>query len=217
MDPHPSALTWPESSFCLQKSPNLLAASLPLLNRRLKQSWRWVRPSAGKGEFPEVIRPKKECIKSCETCYANTLNLNDKGPSMKWVCFPKVFWSFSYLTLTHNSPQSPLNVISLIITAWQWLMSFPYTPCIPMQIKPIKAYQGKGWGALLLRRSEVLSPCELLCCSFSSTGLGSPCEFVSSQPQCHGYCFPVSASVEPLKCWTKRIRRTPYSAKLLLN
>ena len=87
-----------------KKSPNLLAASLPLLNRRLKQGWRWVRPSAGKGGFPEVIRPKKECIKSCEACFVNTLNLNDKGPSMKWVCFPKVLWSFSYLTLTQNKP-----------------------------------------------------------------------------------------------------------------
>ena len=29
-------------------------------------------------------------------------------------------------------------------------MSFPYTPCIPMQIKAIKAHQGKSQGALLL-------------------------------------------------------------------
>ena len=65
---------------------------------------RWVQPCAGKGRFPTSIRPKKECIKSCETCFANTLNLNDKGPSMKWVCFPKVLWSFSYLTLTQNKP-----------------------------------------------------------------------------------------------------------------
>ena len=86
-----------------KKSPNLLAALLPLLNRSLKQCWRWVQPCAGKGRFPGVIRPKKECIKSCETSFANTLNLN-KGPTMKWVCFPKVWWSFSYLTLTQNKP-----------------------------------------------------------------------------------------------------------------
>ena len=36
-----------------------------------------------KGQVPWVMRPEKECIKSGETCFANTLNLNDKGPSMK--------------------------------------------------------------------------------------------------------------------------------------
>ena len=43
------------------------------------------------------------------------------------------------------SLQSSLNVIyCLIFTAWQWLMSFTYTTCIPMQIKPRKACEGKG-------------------------------------------------------------------------
>ena len=69
-----------------------------------KQCQWWVWPCAGKGRFAGEIRPKKECIKSYETCFANTLNSNDKGPSMKWVCFPKVLWSFSYLTLTQNRP-----------------------------------------------------------------------------------------------------------------
>ena len=55
-----------------------------------------------KGWVPGAIRPEKECIKSCEICFANTLNLNDKGPGMKLVCFPKVLWSFSYLTLMQN-------------------------------------------------------------------------------------------------------------------
>ena len=45
--------------------------------------------------------------------------------------------------------------------------------------KAIKACQGKGRGALPLR--------EWLCRPFSSTGLGSPCEFVSSQPQRRGH------------------------------
>ena len=85
-----------------KKSPNLLAALLPLLHLSLKQCWRWVLPCAGKGRFPRVIRSNKECIKSCETCFANTLNLNDKGPNIEWVCFPKVLWPFSYLTLTQN-------------------------------------------------------------------------------------------------------------------
>ena len=87
-----------------KKSPNLLAALLPLHDLSLKQCWRWVRPCAGKGRSPKAIRPKKECIKSYETYFANALNLNDKGPSMKWIYFPKVLWSFNYLTLTQNKP-----------------------------------------------------------------------------------------------------------------
>ena len=87
-----------------KKSPNLLAALLSLLDLSLKQRWRWVWPYAGKGRFPREIGPKEEYTKSCETCFTNTLKLNDKGPSMKSVCFPKVLWSFSYLTLTQNKP-----------------------------------------------------------------------------------------------------------------
>ena len=65
-------------------------------------------------------------------------------------------------------------------------MSFPYTPCIPMQIKPIKACQGKGQGTLPVR--------EWPCHPFSSTGLGSLCEFVSSQPQRCRHCLWVTTS-----------------------
>ena len=36
------------------------------------------------GRFLGKIRPKKECIKSRETCFVkNTLNLNNRGPSIK--------------------------------------------------------------------------------------------------------------------------------------
>ena len=128
-----------------KKSPNFLAALFPLLDLSLKQCWRWVRPCAGRGRFPRVIRPKKECMESCDTCFANTLNLNDKGPSKKWTyrCIisssPKFYGPLAIWPWFRVNPQSSLNVIYLIITAWQWLMSFPYTPCIPMQIKPIKA------------------------------------------------------------------------------
>ena len=52
--------------------------------------------------------------------------------------------------------------------------------------KAIKDCQGKGQGALLLRQWP--------CCPFSSTGLSSPCEFVSSQPQHCRHCRPVPAS-----------------------
>ena len=52
--------------------------------------------------------------------------------------------------------------------------------------KEIKACQGKGQSTVLLR--------EWSCRPFSSTGLGTPCEFVSSQPQPRGHCRPVPAS-----------------------
>ena len=77
---------------------------------------------------------------------------------------PKFYGPLAIWPWLRISHQSSSNVIYLIITAWQWLMSFPYTPYILMQIKPIKAYQGKGWGTLLLREclrhSYVLSPWE---------------------------------------------------------
>ena len=134
-------------------------------------------PCAGKGGFPGPIKPKKECIKSCEICFTNTLNLSDKGPSMKSVCFPKVLWSFSYLTLTQNKPSEFFEC---------YLFDY-YCLTMIVQIKPIKACQGKGQGALPLR--------EWLFSPFSSTGLSSLCEFVSSQPQCHRHCLPVSESI----------------------
>ena len=111
-------------SVCM-KSPNLLAALLPFPDLNQKQCQRWVRPCAGKGEFPRAIRPKKECIKSYKTYFANTLNLNDKGPSMKWVCSPKFYGPLANWPWLRIRPQSPLSVIyCLIISAWQWLMSF---------------------------------------------------------------------------------------------
>ena len=101
-----------------------------------------------KGRFPGVVRPKKECIKSCETCFANTLDLNDKGPSLKWVCFPKSYSPLANWPWLRISPQSSLFVIyCLILTAWQWLMSFA---CIPVQIEPNESPLRKRLLALLL-------------------------------------------------------------------
>ena len=89
-----------------------------------------------KGQIPKAIRPKKECIKSCETCFVYTLSLN-KGPSPKWVCFPKSYSPLANWPWLRISPQSSLFVIyCLILTAWQWLMSFT---CIPVQIEPSKS------------------------------------------------------------------------------
>ena len=106
---------------------------------------------------------------------------------------PKFYGPLAIWPRLKISPHSSLNVIYLTVTAWQWLVSFPYTPCIPMQIKPIKACQGQVWGTLLLK--------EWPCCPFSSTGLGSPWEFVSSQPQRCRHCKLVSASISHLLEW----------------
>ena len=131
-----------------RKSPNLLAALLPLPDLSLKQWQRVVQSCAGKGRFPRAIRPKKEYIKSCETYFANTLNLNYKGPSMKWVCFSKFYSPLANWPWLRISPQSSLYVIyCLILTAWQWLMSFI---CIPVQIEPHKSPLRKRLFVLLL-------------------------------------------------------------------
>ena len=133
-----------------KKSPNLLAVLLPLPDLSLKQCWRWMQPCAGKGMFPMALRPNKECIKFYETYFPNTLNLNDKGPSMKSVCSPKFYGPLTIWPWLKISPQSSLNVIYyLIISTWQWLMIFMYMPCIPMQIKPTKSLSRQGAGPAL--------------------------------------------------------------------
>ena len=111
-----------------------------------------------KGQIPWGIRPKKECMKSCETCFANTINLNDKGPSLKWVCFPKFYSSLANWPWLRISPHSSLFVICyLILTAWQWLMSFT---CVPVQIEPNKSPLRNRLMALLFWEIGYLSsPC----------------------------------------------------------
>ena len=53
---------------------------------------------------------------------------------------PKFYGPLTIWSWLRISRQSSLNVIYyLIISAWQWLMSFTYMPCIPMQIKPNKS------------------------------------------------------------------------------
>ena len=71
-----------------------------------------------------------------------------KGPSMKWVCSPKSYNPLANWPWLRVSPQSSLYVIYfLILTAWQWLMSFT---CIPVQIEPNKSPLRKRLLALLL-------------------------------------------------------------------
>ena len=123
-----------------KKSPNLLAALIHLLDLSLKQCQRQVWPYVGKGRFPGETRPKKECIKSCETCFANTLNLNDKGPSLKWVCFPKSYSPLANLPWLRISPQS-----SLLSIVWSLLPDNDWwaLPVLLCKLNPIKAHWGK--------------------------------------------------------------------------
>ena len=108
-----------------------------------------------KGQIPQGIRPKKECIKPCETCFANTHSLNDKGPSLTWVCFPKSHTPLANWPWLRISPQSSLYVIyCLTLTAWQWLMSFT---CLPVQNEPNKSPWRKRLPALLLWEISHLS------------------------------------------------------------
>ena len=67
---------------------------------------------------------------------------------MKWVCFPKFYSPLANWPWLRISPQSSLCVIySLILTAWQWLMSFT---CILVQIEPNKSPLRKRLLALFL-------------------------------------------------------------------
>ena len=166
---------WHSPHSVCKKSPNFLPALLPLPDLSLKQWQRAVQSCAGKGRFPGEIRPKKECINSCETCFANTLNLNDKGPSLKWVCFPKSYSPLANWPWLRISPQSSLLVIyCLILTAWQWLMSFT---CIPVQNEPNKSPLRKMLLALLFERSATFPPQadHVLVDLFSSIAGGGAC------------------------------------------
>ena len=118
-----------------------------------------------------------------ETYFANTLNLNDKGPSIKWVCSPKFYGPLAIWPWLKINLQRSLNVIyCLVITAWQWLMSFTYRPCIPMQIKPNKSPLRKRLLALLLWKIGYLSSPSrsclgslvFICGSWGSPAAGAP-------------------------------------------
>ena len=86
---------------------------------------------------------------------------SDKGPSMKWVCSPKFYSPLANWPWLRISLQSSLYVIYyLILTAWQWLMSFT---CIPVQIEPNKRPLRKRLLALLLWEIGHLSSPGRLC------------------------------------------------------
>ena len=120
---------------------------------------------------PRAIRPKKECIKSCETCFANTLNLNDKGPSLKWVCFLQSYSPLANWPWLRIGPQSSLFVIyCLILTDYDW-WALPVFLC---KLNPIKAHWGKGSWPFSFQRSATFPPQadHVLVNLFSSVVLG---------------------------------------------
>ena len=132
-----------------------MAALLPLPDLSLKQWQRAVQSCAGKGRFPRAIRPKKECIKSCETCFVYTLNLNDTGPSLKWVCFPKSYSPLANWPWLRISPQS-----SLLSIVWSWLPDNDWwtLPVFLCKLNPIKAHWGKGSWSFFFERSATFPP-----------------------------------------------------------
>ena len=109
-----------------------------------------------RADSPGAIRPKKECIKSYETCFANTLNLNEKGPSLKWVCFPKSYSPLANWPWLRISPQSSLYVIYCLILLpdndW-WAL-----PVFLCKLHPIKAHWGKGSWPFSFERSATFPP-----------------------------------------------------------
>ena len=151
-----------------------------------------------KGQIPRVIRPKKECIKSYETCFANILNLNDKGLSMQCICSPKFYSPLANWPWPRISPHSSLNVIyCLIITAWQWLMSLI---CILMQIKPNKSPLRHRLLAFLLWEIGHLSSPSRSCLGrliLIHSGQGGPVGKASTQRKREKYQCMVASHVHP--------------------
>ena len=155
-----------------KKSPNLLAALLPLPDLSLKQWQRAVQPSAGKGRVPGAIRPKKQYIKPCETCFANTLNLNDKGPSLKWICFPKSYSPVA--NWLRISPQSSLlSVIWSVLPEDDW-WALPVFLC---KLNPIKPIEEKAFDPSPLRDRPPFLPKQIMSWQTYShpRRLGGPC------------------------------------------
>ena len=151
-----------------------------------------------KGWFSGAIRPKKEYIKSCENCFAkNVLYLNNKGPSIKWVCFLKFYGPLALWPWLRMSPYSSLNVIyCLIITAWQLLRSFT---CIPMQIKPNKRPLRNSLKALLLWEIGHLSSPSRSCLGRfillqGSQWWGVLCRWSPPAVSHSTWCFPYSSA-----------------------
>ena len=72
---------------------------------------------------------------------------------------PKIYGPLAIWPWLRRSPHSFANVsYCLILTAWQWLMSLTYTPCIPMQINPIKAHWGTGFWPFSFERWVIFPP-----------------------------------------------------------
>ena len=108
-----------------------------------------------KGVIPGAIRPKKECIKSYETYFANTLNLNDKDLSMKWIPSSKFYGPLPIWPWLKISPQSSLFVMyCLILTAYDWWV----LPVFLCKLNPIKGHWGKVTWPFSFERSATFPP-----------------------------------------------------------
>ena len=122
-------------SIC-KKSPDLLAALLPPPDLSLKERQRVVQLWAGMGGSLGQSGLRKNAQNPVKPALLR-IQFSDKGPSIKWVCFPKFYGPLAMWPWLRISLHSSLNVICcLIITAWQWLMIFT---CIPLQIELSKS------------------------------------------------------------------------------
>ena len=109
---------------------------------------------------------------------------------MEWVCSPNFYGPLANWPWLKISPQSSFNVICcLIISAWQWLMSFTYIhPVFLCKLTPIKAHWRKGSWPFSFERSATFPPQadRVLVDLFSSMVDGGLCG--QSSPQCMFSC-----------------------------
>ena len=150
-----------------KKSPNLLAPLLPLPDLNLKQWQRVVQSCADKGGFPGAIRPKKEYIIPCETCFAKNV-LSFLIRVQAWNEFvPQVLWPFNYLTLTQNKPW----VLWMLSIIWSflpdndwWALLVCVSVCMDIysvflfKLNPIKSCWGTGSWLFSFERSATFPP-----------------------------------------------------------
>ena len=135
-------------------------------------------------QLPRAIKPKKEYIKPFETCFANILNLNDKGLSMKWVCFPKFYSLLANWPWLRISPHSlwMLSIVWSLLPDNDW-WALPVFLC---KLNPIKAHWGTGSWPFSSERSTTFptQADHVLVDLFSSMADGASAGKAPSQKRC---------------------------------